>query len=319
MSLLRRFLSWPTNLPWPATTKIHLMDAWHDYMLQSIDQATMLMHEACDQQGGTLQWVHHLIAQINMQTGYMAVPRLATIKNSWHNPTQCHPKSIAHPPVPSQPTVNPPHHGQAMPTHTDPPAQWAKYYRNYPHSILQQLIAYPAHPSDKSKGLQHTQLLAVTMWTFSMLDFYKCMVTQHHLCVATTEDLRPVPGPIANIGEINVIRWAVQCGMTCRTLLLITSVACQCCNQDLGCTLGSAEVWPNFPASLEDIPMYVVSSSTTTAASATVELSAVEPTLPQEDVKIISESSAQTEQPAANAPTGGICSKGEDCTHNVQP
>ncbi len=43
------------HLPWPATTEIRLVDAWHDYVPQSIDQASALMCEAHNQQGGALQ------------------------------------------------------------------------------------------------------------------------------------------------------------------------------------------------------------------------------------------------------------------------
>lgn len=136
-----------------------------------------------------------------------------------------------------------------MPTHTGPPTWWAEYYRHYPCSILRQLITDPSHPeqvppldiikgymllrqfvllTSKSKGLQCAQLLAVIMLVFSVLDFYEHMVTQHHLCIAMTEELKPVPSPIANVREINVICWAAQCGMTCCMSLLISNVACRC-------------------------------------------------------------------------------------------
>ncbi|KAI0749134.1 hypothetical protein C8Q74DRAFT_1157209, partial [Fomes fomentarius] len=243
---------WPVNLPWPATTEIRLADAWHNYVPRSIEQATALMQEACDQQGGALQRVRHLITQIDAQSGYMAVPGLAAVKNSWRNPARRRPESIARPSAPSQSAVNPPRRGQAMPTHANPPARWAEYYRTYPHSILRQLVTNPAHP-EQSEGSQRAQLLAVIARAFSVLDFYEHMVVHHHLRVATTEDLKPVPGPIANVGEIDVIRWAAQCGMTRRTSLLISNVARRCRNQDLGRALDSMEVWPDFPSSLENV------------------------------------------------------------------
>ncbi|KAI0749107.1 hypothetical protein C8Q74DRAFT_1374218 [Fomes fomentarius] len=298
---------WPTNLPWPATTEVRLADAWHDYVPRSIDQASALMRKARDQQGGALQRVRHLITQIDTQSGYLAVPGLASVKNNWRNPTRRRPKSIACPPAPSQPA-------------------------DYPHAIPQQLVTDPAHPeqvpplnmiegymlmrqfippTSKSEGSQRAQLLAVSAHAFSVLDFYKRMVVHHHLHVAMTEDLRPVPGPIANVGEIDVIRWAAQCGMTRCMLLLISNVARQCRNQDLGRTLDSMEVWPDFPSSLEDVPTYVASSSTTTLTTNPVEPRG-DGLVPQEDVEMTGEGPAQTEQPVMDAPTGGISSEGKD-------
>ncbi|KAI0755832.1 hypothetical protein C8Q74DRAFT_1222170 [Fomes fomentarius] len=302
---------WPTNLPWPTTTEVRLADAWHDYVPQSIDQASALMREARDQQGGALQRARHLIAQIDTQSGYLAIPGLTSVKNN------------------CQPAVRPPRHGQAMPTHADPPARWATYYQDYPHSIPRQLVTNPAHPEQvppldmiegymlmrrfvpptgKSEGLQCAQLLAVIARAFSVLDFYERMITHHHLRVATTEDLKPVPGPIANVGEIDVIRWAVQCGMTRHTSLLISNVARRCRNQDLGRALDSMEVWPDFPSSLEDVPTYVASSSTTILMTNPVEPSS-DGLVPQEDVEMTGEGSAQTEQPVVDVPAGGIHSE----------
>ncbi len=173
------------------------------------------------------------------------------------------------------------------------------------------LIRRSVPPTGKSEGSPCAQLLAVIACVFSVLDFYECMVAHHHLRVATTEDLRPVPGPITNIGEIDVIRWAAQCGMTCCMSLLISNVACQCCNQDLGRALDGMEVWPDFLSSLEDIPTYVASSSTTTSMTNPVAPHG-DGSVPQEDIKMTGEGSAQTEQPVVDAPAGGIRSEGED-------
>ncbi|KAI0808057.1 hypothetical protein C8Q74DRAFT_1213779 [Fomes fomentarius] len=238
---------WPTNLPWPVTTEIHLADAWHNYVPQSIDQATALMRKARDQQGGALQ-------------------RLVT--------DPAHPEQV-------------------------PPLDMTEGYM-----LMRRFVP----PTGKSEGLQRAQLLAVIVHVFSVLDFYKCMVMHHHLRVATTEDLRPVPGPIANVREINVLCWAVQCGMTHHTLLLISNVARWCHNQDLGRALDSMEVWPNFPSSLEDVPTYVAPLLTATSTTNPVEPSSAGLT-PQEDVEMTGEGSAQTEQPAVDAPAGGICSE----------
>ncbi len=102
------------------------------------------------------------------------------------------------------------------------------------------LMRWSILPTNKSEGSQCAQLLAVIAHAFLVLNFYKHMVLHHHLCVATTEDLRPVPGPIANVGEINIIRWAVQCGMTHRTSLLISKVARRCCYAEACWRLGDA-------------------------------------------------------------------------------
>ncbi|TFK80015.1 hypothetical protein K466DRAFT_605687 [Polyporus arcularius HHB13444] len=254
--------SWPTGLQPVHNTDVKLASSWRGLSWKR--PAASL-----SQMAGALYRVRHLIQQVDAYNGYMGVPGMACLKTNWRG-TNSRPR-------PNVPRRREPRTGIADPRATPSRAAsvevWERYYTDYPWSIPTQLRPDPSNeravpsrdviegnllirrviPSTRSsESSMRASLLDSVIRLFSVHGLFGQLVQRGGYPRGPTENLRPFPTNLglANVNEFDVARWYARCGVTDRSVLLMSHVARIYRNVNLGRPANSVEPWPYPPTSI---------------------------------------------------------------------
>ncbi|KAI1785036.1 hypothetical protein LXA43DRAFT_1066258 [Ganoderma leucocontextum] len=224
--------SWPLAVPRPTLLPVSVGDDWYYFIPQSEEDARKLIKLAHEQNGGMAAQVRDLIRQSDLNMMLQTIKSLTVLKSSWRKTE----------PAPS--TSKSGASKLKQPTHSDPPVVWTEYWKAYPTQVPDQL-----KPLLQEDGTLEDNIIRGN-------SIVKAMVPSFKKASGETTKLRSMLldlGDYAILTEKDYACWAAQCGITDELVVLAERVGRIYHNFSLKREPEDDSLYPERPATIEDV------------------------------------------------------------------